>query len=267
MKRKFFITFCLFIIVIFVSYNYIFTPREEGIPKIIHKIYIENSKTIPMNKITEFKEAHESWKKFNPDYKIRYWSLKDCENYLIKHYDERHIKVFEKLKPYSYKCDFFKCCVIFKEGGWISDWKQETYISLDSIIGDYDFICFHDNGIPELNHRGHITMGLLGSIKNNPIIKLAIDQIIFNVENNIYGLHPLDPTGPYNFGKALQAFLNDGYNSQDNLNILFGVYESNFFSINNKIITKHKTDNKIYNQDWENGNNYAEMWYQQNIYN
>jgi mannosyltransferase OCH1-like enzyme len=46
-----------------------------------------------MNKITEFKEAHESWKTFNPDYEIRYWSCEDCENYLIENFDERYIKI------------------------------------------------------------------------------------------------------------------------------------------------------------------------------
>jgi len=248
-----------------VSFYYAFSKRD-GIPKIIHKIYIENSKTIPINKITEFKEAHESWKTFNPDYEIRYWSWEDCENYLIENFDERYIKVFNKLKPYAYKGDFFKFCVIFKEGGWISDWKQETYILLDSIIGEYDFIFFHDYGIPELNSRGHITVGLFGSIKNNPIIKLTIDQILFNVENNIYGTHPLDPTGPYNFGKVLQVFLDDP-NSEDSLDMLYGTYQSNFYSLNDKVIVKHKADNNIYNQDWENGNNYTDMWYKQNIYN
>ena len=84
-----FIVICCLFIFILVSFSYVFT-KQNSIPKIIHKIYIENSKTIPMNKITEFKEAHESWKTFNPDYEIRYWSWEDCENYLIENFDERY---------------------------------------------------------------------------------------------------------------------------------------------------------------------------------
>ena len=121
-----FIVICCLFFFILVSFYSAFAKRNS-IPRIIHKIYIENSKTIPVNKITEFKEAHESWKTLNPDYKIRYWSWEDCENYLIENFDERYIKVFNKLKPFSYKCDFFKFCVIFKEGGWISDWKPILY--------------------------------------------------------------------------------------------------------------------------------------------
>ena len=79
--------------------------------------------------------------------------------------------------------------------------------------------------------------------------------MIFNVENNKYGLHPLDPTGPYNFGKALWTFLDNNKNNK--IKILFGIYTSNFYSINNQPIVKHKIDNNIYNQNWANGNNYA----------
>jgi mannosyltransferase OCH1-like enzyme len=217
---------------------------------------------IPENKIIEFKEAHDSWKLLNPDYEIRYWSGEDCEKYLSENFGERYLKVFRKIKPYAYKSDFFSYCVVLKEGGWYSDWKQKTYINLDSIIGDNDFICFHDHGSPELNYRRSVACGFFGSVKNNPIIELTIEQILFNVENNLYGLHPLDPTGPYIFGKALWTFLEN-----DDYKILFGIYKANFYSIENKIIVKHKTDNKIYNKNWENGNNYAEMWHQKDIYN
>lgn len=248
-----------FFILICICY---FLLNKQQIPKIIHKIYIEHSMKIPENKIIEFKEAHDSWKLLNPDYEIRYWSGEDCEKYLSENFGEQYLKVFRKIKPYAYKSDFFSYCVVLKEGGWYSDWKQKTYINLDSIIGNNDFICFHDHGIPELNYRRSIQCGFFGSVKNNPIIELAIEQILFNVENNLYGLHPLDPTGPYNFGKAIWTFLEN-----DDYKILFGVYKANFYSIDNKIIIKHKTDNNIYNQNWENGNNYYEMWYQKDIYN
>lgn len=254
-----FIIFSLCILIC-IYYFYLFINNQR-IPKIIHKIYIEHSMKIPENKIIEFKEAHDSWKLLNPDYEIRYWSGEDCEQYLSENFGERYLNVFRKLKPYSYKCDFLKFCIIFKEGGWYSDWKQKTYINLNS-IGDNDLICFHDHGIPELNYRRSISCGFFGSVKSNPIIELAMNQIIYNVENNIYGLHPLDPTGPYNFGKALWTFLEN-----KEYKILFGIYKANFYSIDNKIIIKHKTDNNIYNQNWENGNNYGEMWYQKDIYN
>jgi len=65
---------------------------------------------------------------------------------------------------------------------------------------------------------------------------------------------------------VLQVFLDDP-NSEDSLDMLYGTYESNFYSLNDKVIVKHKADNNIYNQDWENGNNYTDMWYKQNIYN
>ena len=263
-KKIFILSICILFIIIYFGCTYLLKNNQQ-IPKIIHKIYIENSMTIPESMIDDYKKAHDSWTKLNPDYEIVYWSGLDCEKYLIENFNKRYLNIFKKLKPYSYKCDFFKFCVILKEGGWCSDWKQETYISLDSIADDKDLVCFHDRGIPELNYIKGITCGLFGSIKNNPIIKLAIEQMIFNVENNKYGLHPLDPTGPYNFGKALWTFLDNNKNNK--IKILFGIYTSNFYSINNQPIVKHKIDNNIYNQNWANGNNYAEMWYQKNIYN
>jgi mannosyltransferase OCH1-like enzyme len=239
------------------------------IPKIINKIYLSNNDDFPSIIEPEtLKEAHLTWNILNPDYKLRYFNGKRCEEYLLDNFGVEHYNTFKKLVPFSYRCDFFRYCVIYKEGGWYSDWKQELLIPIDDILNDEEklrikFIFAYDNGSEYTRHFKCIGTSFFGSVVNNPVLKSAIDKIISNVKEHNYGLTPLDPTGPFVFGQALEV--NKECFQENELKI--GIFDHcNYYEFDERKIVKHKCDGVRHDQVWDNGNNYAELWGYRAVY-
>ena len=57
------------------------------VPKVIHKIIIVDGGEMP--EMPEgMKKALETWYRMNPAYKVKLYSGKDCEAYILKHFDE-----------------------------------------------------------------------------------------------------------------------------------------------------------------------------------
>ena len=239
----------------------------QKFPKVIHKVFLDNNGTYNIDENT--KKAHNSWKTLNNGYTLKLWNKKECREYLIKHFPRIVINTFDNLIPYAYKCDFFRYCVLYIEGGWYSDWNEVCLINnlLDKLcinnaqsiiyFTDKDGISLSKNSITSKKYIYCAMNGFFGSVPRNRILKNVIDQIILNVQNKYYGDNRLEPTGPVLFGKEIQKYFNT-YSC--------GYYTNNYYYHNNfgKVI-KHKIiDNK---QNYKDGNNYTDLWNKKNIYN
>ena len=44
---------------------------------------------------SNIKNALNSWKEMNPEYKIKYWSLDDCREYLKNNFPSNHLESFD----------------------------------------------------------------------------------------------------------------------------------------------------------------------------
>ena len=118
-----------------------------NIPKVINKVYIQHDGKM-QDPIPYIKEAHDSWIKLNPRYKLKLWNLEDCQEYLSNNFISHHLETFNCLQAYSAKVNFFRYCIIYNEGGWYSDWKEVCLLEniLDKMSKVNDFIYFLDNG-------------------------------------------------------------------------------------------------------------------------
>ena len=93
------------------------------IPKVIHKIVINENGTLP--KLPDgISNSFESFYRLNPDYKVKLYSGEDCIKYIKDHYDEGILNLYNKLKPFSYKCDLMRHLILYNEVGWYSDMRQ-----------------------------------------------------------------------------------------------------------------------------------------------
>jgi mannosyltransferase OCH1-like enzyme len=238
--------------------------KLTSVPKVIHKVYIEHSMTIPKPLPPPIQEAHDSWKIMNPEYTIKYYSGKDCENYLSKHFGQRHLKAFRKLKPYSYKCDFIRFSILYIEGGVYTDWKTVCHIPLKELIRkDTKWISSWDVVRPNM------WTGFFVTPPKNPILKTAIDMCLYNIENNIYGSWCLEPTGPKLFGKAFSYhYPQYEHNKEvDENGIQLGLFIPRNIVFKDKVYLQSKCDQCGQTQDWDKGNNYVKMWMNKDIYN
>jgi mannosyltransferase OCH1-like enzyme len=234
------------------------------IPKTIHKVIIVDDGEIPP--LPEpMKEAMKTFKEKNQTYEHKLYSGKECEEYIKIHFDEKILKTYLKLKPYSYRADLFRFLVIYNEGGWYSDSKQVCYQSLDELQIGKEFVVSLDATI----NPNCLFTAFFGSVPNHPILKKCIALIIFNVEHKHYGLDCLYPTGP---GLFMQGSIDYIRKFPDKCligrHIIDGQNQS-FICFDKTIFIKHKYNSPpqggIYS-DISGGNNYGEMWKNWDVY-
>jgi len=126
----------------------------------------------------------ENWKVLNPDWKIEVYGDKECREFLLLHYSEKHVEVFDFLKDGPIKSDFWRICLLAKYGGAYADADIVPIKGLDSFIplDKIDFLSclsrFHDPNSKAskdiLNHHFIICKA------NEPILTHCIEIYINN---------------------------------------------------------------------------------------
>jgi hypothetical protein len=273
------LSFVLVIFITFVIFQFIpkgritdFQVKNQPIPKVIHKILLENEDAVA-NRIRTWnsseKKAHDSWTKMNHGYIIKYWNMNSCKEYLKSNFPPIYISTFNCIQAYSGKCNFFKYCIIFNEGGWYSDWKQICLKKdlLNKLAQLSPFTYFHDKGNFYSFQNKCVQNAFFGSIPKNPILQNAVDVVIEHTRKKFYGKCSLDTTGPCAFGKVLQQSLNI-YHIPSSGKFYGNNFEHNRFGV----VVHHKYDydgslNFNYkHQNWKNGNNYTLLWLDKKYY-
>ena len=56
------------------------------------------------------------------------FGLEDCRAYLEKHFHPIFLRTFDCILPYAGKADLFRVAVVYREGGWYSDWMEEVKV-------------------------------------------------------------------------------------------------------------------------------------------
>ncbi len=205
------------------------------------------------------------------EYKL--YTNSTLRQFISENYPERVLKAYDKLKPYSYKADLGRFCVVNKVGGWYFDigtygFRENLSLQIDENI---DMIVASD--MQKYVQRFFCAWtGIFYSKKNNPILSKAIEIIVENCESNYYGKTQLDPTGPVVFGKALAMLGTD-------MNIIYahhmeltpGMVKKNVaFVLPEGFILcfcKNCSGGDLTALGCTGVNNYGDMWRQKNIYN
>jgi hypothetical protein len=178
-----------------------FIGTSQKIPKIIHQT-LKDKKNIHPDLLKNIK----IWKEQNPEYDYRLYDNNDCIKYLTTFFSPQHVETFHNIKVGAGKADFFRYCVVFREGGIYSDIDMYSIKPLSSLINPDDtFIIPKDRG---KNINTYLLFqAFFGSTPNNPILGIAIQKVIENVRerrycNNLFGL-----SGPSMFGQCVNLFI------------------------------------------------------------
>jgi len=246
--------------------TFISNDIDKNIPNTIHKIFIDDTMEI-IEQTEELSNAIKSWKILNPEYTLKIYSGNDCIKYLKENFTQDHLDCFETLKPYSYKTDFMRYCILYNEGGWYTDWQQILLVPLD-VINDknYEWVSCWDTTGGDGKKYKCMQNGFFGCSINNSILKNIINKCIENTKNFYYGKTPWHPTGP--------CLLGEIFREQNNINVNIGYTfnDSNdgpCFNINNKkvIINKCCVSRNVPGSLFNKGNNYMELWKNKKMYN
>jgi mannosyltransferase OCH1-like enzyme len=263
----------IFLLVVIILFSKLKTVDKftniEKIPKTIYKIYIDDSMEIPQlpDNITE---SINTWKNLNPGYIIKLFSGNDCRKYLKENFDDIYLQTFDCFKPYAFKADFFRYCIIYNEGGWYSDLKQVLYKPLSTILRPNSyFICSWETDYED--KKKYMQNSFFGAEKKCPILKTAIDYCISNCKQKYYGDTSLYITGPYVLAKSFKENVDVNLTNEqlmlDGITLgSFSFLQGEYFIFNNEILIKKKCDTCGFSQDWKNGNNYLEMFKNKDVY-
>jgi len=208
--------------------------------------------------------VHDEWSRMNPGYRIQYWGMKDCRKYLKKHFPPTYLETFDCIKAYAGKTNFFRYCVVYREGGWYSDWKQKCLVPdlLNTLsMGGKRWVSCWDLGDKTVTKMGCMQNAFFGAVPGSPILKRAIEICIDHTKRKFYGTSPLQTTGVCVLGMAFRQ------KSWRVINKKIGFFKNMMFYFNGKPVIKHKYDtDKRNSQDWANGNNYAKIWKDKKYY-
>ena len=136
-----------------------------------------------------------------PDAVYTLYNKKSLRAFIADHYDTEVLWAYDTLKPYAYKADLGRYCLLNILGGWYVDIGISIMnaVELGSRI---KLLVFRD--IQRFSFTGWAcSIGILYAQPQSIIMTTAIEMIVKNCHEQYYGITPLCPTGPTLFGQAL----------------------------------------------------------------
>ena len=165
------------------------------IPKVIHKVILDGVTPKPLS----------SFISANPGYEVKVYNTEDCEEYILKNFSEKTLKLFQKLKPHAFKVDFFVSLVLYNEGGWYSEAGQYA-------VESFDLLCVTGHAFYMCNSDGKgLCTDFFGCIPKHPVFKKLIELTKLNIRWSHYGTDPLRVTGANAFMEAVVDFIDDSF--------------------------------------------------------
>jgi mannosyltransferase OCH1-like enzyme len=129
------------------------------------------------------------------------YTKETLRQFIADNYDADVLWAYDCLKPYSYKADLGRFCLLNKLGGWYMDIATRVVNSVE--VGPrVKWLAFREVQRFSFTSWACATT-VLYSQPDNPALATAIQLIVNNCRERFYGITPLCPTGPTLLGQAL----------------------------------------------------------------
>ena len=138
-----------------------------------------------------------------PEVDHQIYTKESLRAFIEANYEEEVLWAYDCLKPYSYKADLGRFCLLSKLGGWYMDIAVRMVNPVE--VGPrIKFLAFRD--IQRFSYTSWAcATTVLYSQPDNKALQIAIKAIVANCKEEYYGITPLCPTGPTLLGRALAA--------------------------------------------------------------
>lgn len=161
-------------------FNYMNT--EKKIPKIIHYVWVGDSNLSPLAK-----QSIVSWKKYLPDYELKFW---DETNSPMQHH---YVQTMYARKKWAFVADYIRFWALKNEGGIYLDTDTEVLKSFDDLLNYGAFFGQTKDGVT--------AAGVIGSIPNHPAIVAMLNEYEKDVTKNTIRTSPMIVTDVLNLNK------------------------------------------------------------------
>ena len=168
---------------------------------LIHQIFINEDMNLP-EKMPEIMEYNSESLKFHfPDASYKMWNGEEIREFIASRFSKEVVDAYDLLRPYSYKCDLARYCVLKICGGLYADLaiRFVDHLELPEEIGLLAFKDIEFGSPAWFACNG----GLIWAEKGRPEFDHAIEAVIANCRERFYGRNSLYPTGPIVWGRAI----------------------------------------------------------------
>ncbi|KAG2388535.1 hypothetical protein C9374_000699 [Naegleria lovaniensis] len=203
--------------------EYVESSSKE-IPKIIYQSYIPNSEEELSDSM---KQAMNSFKVLNPDYSHKYFGDDAALQILIDNFgnDSDEVFAFRNLIPGAFKIDFWRYAMLWLFGGFYADADMMLLEPFEKWISPNSTFVIPLEKIGFGFHNGFI-----GSVPKHPILRIAMDMVIYNVKTKFLPRVPnkiipavhadLAVSGPILLGKVMNRYINEPDEVKHNIPLL-----------------------------------------------
>ncbi len=196
------------------------------------------------------------------------WDKDSIRDFIRDNFVSDVLEAYDKLKPYAYKADLARYCIVYALGGWYVDINIEV-VSPPPNTDQLDMCLIRDFNNGTRMAPWQLANGLFYATPKHPVLLNAINRVVAHTRDLYYGKRTLSVTGPELFGSAVADF---GWDDDFKTNYLVGDFTDNpklgrkQFLFNKKTFALHKlTAGGDVNVPGTN--NYVNMWHNRDIYN
>lgn len=133
------------------------------------------------------------------------WGLPEATALIDAHFGRKVLRAFECLRPYAYKADLFKYCLLYVHGGWYADvgtrvLQQPMQAPFATSSSPPRLVVFRGTGLWDAAWACSISF--LYASPGHEIFPTAIEEVVDNCRHQRYGANPLSVTMTA-FGRAI----------------------------------------------------------------
>lgn len=245
-----------------------FKEKTNIIPNNIIQILIADRKVDDAEFLIPLENNIDALKSTYPDATHHIYRNDEIETIIAENFPKEVIDAYCALQPYAFKADLARYCLLFKFGGLYSDLSY-LHVAQISTEANKNLVVFRD--IP--NHPSWaVSNGVIFSRPEHDVLERAINKIVTFHKNGFTGIHALEVSGPYMFGRILaetiewndivfgdSKFLNRDEDRRSN--IIKMLPSGKLVAIRNKT-----RNGSIKGLVGAGGNNYVRMWKSGNIW-
>ncbi len=190
------------------------SEAEFEITEAVHQILIADDFGLPAELPPMIAENVRSARNLHRAAQYRLWDGNSLRQMIRQHYEGEVLEAFELLRPYAYKADLARYCLLYLYGGIYVDLGIRLINPIKPAVGT-QLAVFKEIDLLEAPWNWRTAqVGVIWAKPGQREFRIAIDSVVDHCRRKYYGTTPLDPTGPGLFGQALVA-ANAERNQQD----------------------------------------------------
>ena len=140
-------------------------------------------------------------------YRYTRYSGESLRSFIEQHFDREVLAAYDKLKPYAYKADLGRYCLLYEQGGWYADISILMRQAVGPMAANVDLVYFFDLGDGVVPGRSlfDVSNSLIYAKPRLALMARAIEQVVRHCRDEFYGTSIYCPTGPTVLGAAIAA--------------------------------------------------------------